>query len=270
MAKYIVRQYPNGIVRTTKTRYATVPSKDGSKKYFTKIAEGMMCNNETGEVVEYSPKSNKSESLRSVCQSMSNTYDKLLNNIDVKKQKCFFVTLTNSDLCDFKEFERRLEQYHNKLNYACKKENTDYIYAFFKEANQDGRYHTHAIIAFGEGVENPMIGDPFFAQYWRYGCIKTYPIDTDSAFVKVLNYLYNYSSPERNEKVRRKIEGLKFFPSGSHLVKMTKSLKGIEPERFDNISKIIDGKEKLCESTRINAEGTFIYSTYIAPETKCA
>jgi hypothetical protein len=275
MVKKYIRVYDNGIVDTKEVdRFEKKPKDIGR---FVPVSKGIMVNKETGEVIEASQPETKIDSLDSVIRSMLHNRQKVLANVDIKKQICYHVIFTNAEMVSFEEFDKHAKSLARKLKYAF---GNKIYYALFMEANEFGRYHLHSILAFDKNLENFNFEDPNFSQFSRIGGkkngnqigqVRTIPIKrTYEDLQKVVFYLSNYSRADTNKKVQDKIKGLKYFPAGIHLVRMPDGEDIPDEKEVDDFKPYIKDKTEFSSSKRINAKGVFKYGTNLPKVEKCA
>ncbi len=101
----------NGVTKVTHAKVDDTAKDKSAIGEFKRINKNMGVYTDTGEVVEFREPETKRDSVRSVQKSMWIVYDKLMANIDVKEQKCYFVTLIWRTLFDIELFEKYLESY---------------------------------------------------------------------------------------------------------------------------------------------------------------
>lgn len=236
-------------------------SEDDVRK-FIKASKDLFVDTENGEVHEVEHAHNKLESLENVQRSMNKVREAIQANYNPYKQNCYFVTLTMSQFVDIKTFDRYLNSY---LKAMKRQFQNQFIYVLFKEASEDGRYHAHLMLALDKSLSFASFGDPLLDRYWKYGSVDVEKLATNEDIINVSFYLANYSHPETNEKVRRKIKGLVYFPPNKHLVKKSKGLSVPKLKRIseEEYIKLIENQTKHCSSTRINAKGKFGRNLYI-------
>ena len=215
-----------------------------------KINKRLNVDSDTGEVSERKQPSNKSEVI-DIQRGMLNEFRLLLYNINkaIPNGKVYYLTMTNRNLIDYMEFNSNLDKFVKKLKYANKQiSDEDFKYAFFKEANSNGRYHIHGFIWYFENETLSLSKDIIYDK-WCYGTGKIEIIHTSEDLLKVLMYVTNYSNKNRsNYKVNRKKKGSKFFPPNTHLVCRTKNLEQVPFVEVDEIN--IDINKMISQSIR--------------------
>ncbi len=166
---------------------------------------------------------------------MLNEFRLLLYNINkaFPDGMVYYITMTNRELISYEEFNYNLEKYIKKLKYANSKHTGDDLkYAFFKEANEKGRYHIHGFIWY-DSKEKLHLSEDLIDEKWCFGTGKITKLETSQDLINTLWYVSNYTG-KNNKKVIRKRKGLKYFPPNTHLVARTKNLDPVPFDEVDN------------------------------------
>lgn len=221
---------------------------------YKNIDKDTMLNKNTNEIINKNHSNNKLD-CKSLQKSMNSYFKTLLYNIApiLETGEVLFLTLTTDRNMSYQQFDNVLERYIDKLKYK----NANFKYAFFKEANSDGRYHVHSLIWVDEG-KVPFTRDYLFNK-WTYcinECKNLQKINSAQDLLCVLLYLTNYSSKDpNNNKVIRKREGLIHFPPNVHLVKLCKKLQKPRYKELDDFNfneySIISTSERMLPDERI-------------------
>ena len=217
---------------------------------FIIIDKDFCVNKKTGEAKERKQPTNKAE-VKSIQRTMLKEFRLLLYNINkaLPDGKVYYITMTNRSMLTYDEFNQNLDKFVHNLKYANSKiTENDFKYAFVKEANSKGRFHIHGFIWYTSD-EKLQLSEEIINDKWCYGTGKIEQITTSEDLLKVLFYVTNYSNKDRsNKKVKRKKEGLKFFPNNTHLVCRTKNLE--EPPYKEVEDFFVDNDMKISQSTR--------------------
>ena len=249
--------YGNGI---KELREITLRKSDKPIDRFKTIDKKTLVNTETGEVKERKTPNNKAE-VNSLCRGMLHEFRLLLYNINkvYPDGTVYYITMTNRSIISYEEFNYNLEKYIKKLKYANSQLTGDELkYAFFKEANEKGRYHIHGFIWF-DSKEKLHLSEELIYEKWCFGTGKITKLETSQDLINTLWYVSNYTG-KNNKKVIRKRKGLQFFPPNTHLVARTKNL---EPVPFievdDNIFPTI---ENVISQAKRDQKNIFYQSTF--------
>lgn len=249
-----IYDYGNGV---KEVRSISSNQNSNDIRHYKTKSKTEIVNTKTNEIITKRVSQSKYE-CDDVASSMLHYFRLLLYNINpvLQNGSCYFVTLTNSDMIDYYEFNNRIERYINRLKYY----NNQFKYAIFKEANAEGRFHIHALFWWKENVHLDI---NVFLDKWKYCSDKGKDISEIRSFKelqKVLFYLSNYSTKTSNDKVRNKRNGLKYFPPNIHLVQTSSGLSEPKFELADN--PLSQSTKILSQSERILPNGELFTSVF--------
>jgi hypothetical protein len=165
-------------------------------------------------------------------------------------------------MINYEDFNYNIEKFIKKLKYANSKISDEALhYAFFKEANEEGRYHIHGVIWYLYSTEKLHLSEDIINNKWCFGTGQIKIINTSEDLIETLMYLCNYSDKDKqNEKVIRKKKGLKFIPAHSHLVTCSKNLEDVPYHDVDD-DYFPDLNNVISQSTR-DQKNIYYQSTF--------
>lgn len=153
-----------------------------------------------------------------------NRYFERLIELDLQKEKCFFLTLTicNEKYNDYEKICDRFKAFTNKIRFSHKVGNS-YIGAVrFIEVQQKGFFHIHCVLVFNSG--NIKLTWKDLRRMWGWGYVK----------VKTVNYLLGLFDYLTNPKHGAENDG-KFtrYPKGAKVICISANLPKCKSEYID-------------------------------------
>ncbi len=237
-----------------------IKQKEKTIERFKPIDKETVVDTDTGEVIERKTPTNKAD-VKNIRSSMLNEFRLLLYNINkvYPNGTVYYITMTNRNLISYEDFNYNLEKYIKKLKYANSQlAGGDLKYAFFKEANEKGRYHIHGFIWYNS-KEKLHLNEDIINEKWCFGTGKITKLDTSQDLFKTLWYVCNYTGKD-NKKVIRKRKGLQFFPPNTHLVARTKNLEPVPFVEVDD--NFCPNMDNVISQAKRDQKNIFYQSTF--------